>query len=313
MAYWHLISGGDASGGRRERVGENPKRTSHSHTYPTSAAVQEEGNGQRGDGGGAGGGRRSSTQMGKYMRKFRGATGEEVAAVEVTQVVGVRTRSRSAAATRGAVATKVQGASTRRRKALLPAPVGSAMGALRDSGSCYLQLRSRMLFMAPPPPPPTARAPAVEAAPPGAARGAPSTASSVDLAAQDRSLACRSDVAEAGGEHVHESSASDSGSGHDRERRESTPSSFLPGEVSDLESDLAGQKRSRPLPSATASTHQEATRPRMPPAAEIEEFFAAAEEAEAKRFAAKYNFDVVRGVPLDAGRFEWTPVVSSRS
>ncbi|XP_006647952.2 cyclin-dependent kinase inhibitor 1-like [Oryza brachyantha] len=262
--------------------------------------------------------------MGKYMRKFRGATGEEVAAVEVTQVVGVRTRSRSAAATRGAVATKVQGASTRRRKALLPAPVGSAMGALRDSGSCYLQLRSRMLFMAPPPPPPTARAPAVEAAAAVAGSGAPahavaglsrcsSTASSVDLAAQDRSLACRSDVAEAGGEHVHESSASDSGSGHDRERRESTPSSFLPGEVSDLESDLAGQKRSRPLPSATASTHQEATRPRMPPAAEIEEFFAAAEEAEAKRFAAKYNFDVVRGVPLDAGRFEWTPVVSSRS
>lgn len=49
----------------------------------------------------------------------------------------------------------------------------------------------------------------------------------------------------------------------------------------------------------------------MPPAAEIEEFFAAAEEAEAKRFASKYNFDVARGVPLDAGRFEWAPAVRS--
>jgi hypothetical protein len=24
----------------------------------------------------------------------------------------------------------------------------------------------------------------------------------------------------------------------------------------------------------------------------------------------RYNFDFVHGVPLDAGRFEWTPVVS---
>uniref|UniRef100_A0A0D9YYJ6 Cyclin-dependent kinase inhibitor domain-containing protein n=1 Tax=Oryza glumipatula TaxID=40148 RepID=A0A0D9YYJ6_9ORYZ len=262
--------------------------------------------------------------MGKYMRKFRGATGEELAAMEVTQVVGVRTRSRSAAAA-GATTTKVQAASaasTRRRKALLPtAVVGTTR---RDGGSCYLQLRSRMLFMAPPRPAPAARAPVVaEAA--GSGNGAAahaaaglsrcsSTASSVDAAAQDRSLAYRSDVAEAGSEHVPEGSASDSASGRDRERRETTPSSFLPGEVSDLESDLAGgQKRSRPLPSAATASAQQATRPKIPPAAEIEAFFAAAEEAEAKRFAAKYNFDVVRGVPLDAGRFEWTPVVSSRS
>ncbi|KAF0898241.1 hypothetical protein E2562_005836 [Oryza meyeriana var. granulata] len=259
--------------------------------------------------------------MGKYMRKFRGATGEEVAAMEVTQVVGVRTRSRSAAAA-GAVATKVQ-ASTRRRKALLPAVGSAVVGTRRDTGSCYLQLRSRMLFMAPPPPAPAVRAPVVEAAAAGAGNGAAahvvaglsrcsSTASSVDAVAQDRSLACRSDVAEAGSEPVPEGSASDSGSGRDRERRETTPSSFLPGEVSDPESDLAGQKRSRPPPLSATASAQEATRARrMPPAAEIEEFFAAAEEAEAKRFAAKYNFDVVRGVPLDAGRFEWTPVVSS--
>uniref|UniRef100_A0A0D9VLE1 Cyclin-dependent kinase inhibitor domain-containing protein n=1 Tax=Leersia perrieri TaxID=77586 RepID=A0A0D9VLE1_9ORYZ len=329
------------SGGTGERKGKGERiQRGTSHTYPsqlTSGAVRcrrrreflEKGKRpKKRDGGGAG----RERSMGKYMRKFRGATGEEVAAaaaaMEVTQVVGVRTRSRSAAATK-VHAVAAPASSSRRRnnnKQLLPAAVTRRADG---RGSCYLQLRSRMLFMAPPPPPArapvvveagsagngAAPAPARVAVAPGLSRCS-STASSVDVAgAQERGVACRSDVAEAGSEHVPEGSASDSGSGRDRERREATPSSFLPGEVSDLESDLAGQKRSRPLPSATATTSlQEATtRPRMPPAAEIEEFFAAAEKAEAKRFAAKYNFDVVRGVPLDAGRFEWTPVVSSRS
>lgn len=89
-------------------------------------------------------------------------------------------------------------------------------------------------------------------------------------------------------------------------RRETTPSSRAHGELSDLESDLAGHKTTgRSLPAATS-----AAQPIVPPAQEIEEFFAAAEAAQAKRFASKYNFDFVHGVPLDAGRFEWTPVVS---
>ena len=58
--------------------------------------------------------------------------------------------------------------------------------------------------------------------------------------------------------------------------------------MSDLESDLAVQNGCRSLPSATTSAQvQEAARARMPAAAEIEEFFAAAEDAEAKRFASK--------------------------
>lgn len=251
-------------------------------------------------------------QMGKYMRKCRGAAGEEVAAVEVTQVVGVRTRSRSAAVAGGGVAKLAP----RRKKA--PAPVDpAAAGAGGDGGSCYIHLRSRMLFMAPPPPQqqpsttPRAPTPAeaaracLQAAAAGLSRCS-STASSVDVGAQDRSHACRSDAAEViGGDHVPEVSASNSGSGPDRERRETTPSSRADGEVSDLESDLAGQKGAQQRPAATS-----ADRLVMPPAAEIEAFFKAAEEARAKRFAAKYNFDVVRGVPLDGGRFEWTPVVS---
>lgn len=131
------------------------------------------------------------------MRKCRGAAGEEVAAVEVTQVVGVRTRSRSAAAT--AVAGGVAKVAPRRNKALTPAANGepAAVGADGDGGSCYIHLRSRMLFMAPPQQP-SFLAPA-EAA--GAGQGAAalaaglsrcsSTASSVDVGAQDKSHACR--------------------------------------------------------------------------------------------------------------------------
>lgn len=253
------------------------------------------------------------------MRKCRGAVGDEVAAMEVTQAVGVRTRSRAAAVAK------------RTRRPLPPSPLRAASAAVaaaaspgggQTGGSCYLKLRSRMLFMAPPP---STSAPVKGAE---AGLGAPlpaglsrcsSTASSVDAssAAQDRTLPCRSDAAEAGSDNVRQGSASgnNSESGRDhRERRETTPSSrHLPGESSDLESDLAGRSGSRSLPSAltTSAQLQAAARARMPEAAEIEEFFAAAEEAEAKRFASKYNFDVARGVPLSAGRFEWSPAVTS--
>ncbi|XP_066319604.1 cyclin-dependent kinase inhibitor 1-like [Miscanthus floridulus] len=244
--------------------------------------------------------------MGKYMRsKCRGAAGEEVAAVEVTQVVGVRTRSRSAAAT-GRGVSKV---APRRKKALTPASVGAG----RDGGSCYIHLRSRMLFMALPQQQPSVLTPAdaAGAGHQGAALAAglsrcSSTESAVDVGGQNRSHACRSDAAEVGGDHAPDVSASNSGSGPDRERRETTPSSQAHGELSDLESDLAGYKTTgRSLPAATS-----AAQPIVPPAQEIEEFFAAAEAAQAKRFASKYNFDFVRGGPLDVGRFEWTPVVS---
>lgn len=43
---------------------------------------------------------------------------------------------------------------------------------------------------------------------------------------------------------------------------------------------------------------------RTPPSAEIEEFFAMSEKYEQKRFAEKYNFDIVRDMPLE-GRYQW--------
>ena len=49
------------------------------------------------------------------------------------------------------------------------------------------------------------------------------------------------------------------------------------------------QRRRYPdIPTTGAAFHL-AARARMPPAAEIEEFFAAAEKAEAERFAAKWK------------------------
>ncbi|CAN6246000.1 unnamed protein product [Urochloa humidicola] len=252
--------------------------------------------------------------MGKYMRKCRGAAGEEVAGVEVTQVVGVRTRSRSAAAAPVVVAGGVAKVAAARRKKALTPPTNEAAGeagaAGGDGGSCYIKLRSRTLFMAPPRAPVPAEG--VGAAGQGAAALAAglsrcsSTASSVDVGCRDRSLACRSDAAEVGGDHILEISTSNSGNDPGRERRETTPSSRVHGEVSDLESDLAGQKNGGQSSPATTSAAQLIT----PPADEIRAFFAAAEKAQAERFAAKYNFDVVRGVPIDGGRFEWTPVVS---
>uniref|UniRef100_A0ACD5Z5T1 Uncharacterized protein n=1 Tax=Avena sativa TaxID=4498 RepID=A0ACD5Z5T1_AVESA len=259
--------------------------------------------------------------MGKYIRKCRGAVGEEVAAMEVTQAVGVRTRSRAAAV-------------AKRRRPLPPSPLRASHAAAAaaaaasplqggESASCYLKLRSRMLFMAPPLSTPAPVHGAEAGHGPALAAGlsrCSSTASSVDAssAAQGRSQPCRSDAAEAGSgsDNIRQGSASnDSESGRGRERRETTPSSHqLPCDLSDLESDLAGQNRSRSVPSTLTSAQvQAAARARMPAAAEIEEFFAVAEEAEAKRFASKYNFNVARGVPLDAGRFEWAPAMSSSS
>ncbi|KAL5201536.1 hypothetical protein ABZP36_035890 [Zizania latifolia] len=46
---------------------------------------------------------------------------------------------------------------------------------------------------------------------------------------------------------------------------------------------------------------------RSPPEEEVEAFFAAAESSVARRFAAKYNYDVVKDAPMD-GRYEWVRI-----
>uniref|UniRef100_A0ACD5XYB6 Uncharacterized protein n=1 Tax=Avena sativa TaxID=4498 RepID=A0ACD5XYB6_AVESA len=248
--------------------------------------------------------------MEKYMRRKcgrGGAAGDGKAAPAV--VLGARTRSRAA------VAVPEQATPAKRRKqAAEEALPGGADGG-DASGGCYLHLRSRKLFM----PATSAVAVAVgeasaaasgEAVAVGISRCCSSTASStVDVAARERS----GGEAEARENVDVESSVSDSDCGG-RERRETTPSSRPAVDCSDLESSQATLERRRkrrrsPATTTTAAFHSQ-SRLRMPQAAEIDEFFAAAEKAQAERFADKYNFDVALGLPLSAGRFEWTPVAT---
>lgn len=51
-------------------------------------------------------------------------------------------------------------------------------------------------------------------------------------------------------------------------------------------------------------THLKFSAPKLPSAAQIEEFFTVAERHQQKRFAEKYNYDVVKDVPLE-GRYQW--------
>ncbi|CAL5087990.1 unnamed protein product [Urochloa decumbens] len=57
---------------------------------------------------------------------------------------------------------------------------------------------------------------------------------------------------------------------------------------------------------AAAGMPKKAKRVRPPPE-ELEAFLAAAESSFARRFAAKYNYDVVKDAPME-GRYEWVRV-----
>ncbi|XWS62886.1 hypothetical protein CRYUN_Cryun06bG0049100 [Craigia yunnanensis] len=71
--------------------------------------------------------------------------------------------------------------------------------------------------------------------------------------------------------------------------RETAPLSELSGDSEEMES-----PEKKPPPS-----------PAKPPSqAEIDEFFSVADKYEQKRFTEKYNYDIVKDVPLD-GRYQW--------
>ncbi|WOH04723.1 hypothetical protein DCAR_0624135 [Daucus carota subsp. sativus] len=55
------------------------------------------------------------------------------------------------------------------------------------------------------------------------------------------------------------------------------------------------------------TTKSKASSAQQPSMAEIEEFFSVAEKYEAKRFAEKYNFDIVKDVPLE-GKYQWVRI-----
>ncbi|KAL7598952.1 hypothetical protein Lser_V15G24686 [Lactuca serriola] len=60
-----------------------------------------------------------------------------------------------------------------------------------------------------------------------------------------------------------------------------------------------------PPPQAAATSRRKpVTVSNLPTAAEIDEFFSIAEKKEQKRFADKYNYDIVNDVPME-GRYQW--------
>ncbi|XP_028789597.1 cyclin-dependent kinase inhibitor 7-like [Neltuma alba] len=64
-----------------------------------------------------------------------------------------------------------------------------------------------------------------------------------------------------------------------------------------------------PVKSSTeASEHRKFAATKMAPEEEIEEFFAMAEKYEQKRFAEKYNYDIVKDMPLQ-GKYEWVRLI----
>ncbi|KAL3621165.1 hypothetical protein CASFOL_036077 [Castilleja foliolosa] len=84
--------------------------------------------------------------------------------------------------------------------------------------------------------------------------------------------------------------------------RECTPTSELYGDSEEilLQSLSTPKKKSLSPPENPRRKIVEIT----PSAAELDEFFAAAEEYDRKRFVEKYNFDIVKDVPLE-GKYQW--------
>ncbi|KAK4284678.1 hypothetical protein QN277_001476 [Acacia crassicarpa] len=60
--------------------------------------------------------------------------------------------------------------------------------------------------------------------------------------------------------------------------------------------------------SMDASENRKLPAAKMAPKEEIEEFFAMAEKHEQKRFAEKYNYDIVKDMPLQ-GKYEWVRLI----
>nr|GMC83349.1 cyclin-dependent kinase inhibitor 7-like isoform X2 [Ipomoea batatas]GME21429.1 cyclin-dependent kinase inhibitor 7-like isoform X2 [Ipomoea batatas] len=85
--------------------------------------------------------------------------------------------------------------------------------------------------------------------------------------------------------------------------RETTPTTELRRDsVTEMESSSTTKNVSM-----AATSPQKPSTMEMPSAEEIEEFFSAAEKYEQERFKQKYNYDVVKDVPLE-GRYEWVPL-----
>ncbi|XP_021679767.2 cyclin-dependent kinase inhibitor 7 isoform X2 [Hevea brasiliensis] len=84
----------------------------------------------------------------------------------------------------------------------------------------------------------------------------------------------------------------------DNKFRETTPSSEFYVDSGDMDPKAAVEGK-------TCRKNFPVVKTEMPTQAEIDEFFAAAEKEEQKRFAEKYNYDIAKDVPLEGGRYQW--------
>ncbi|XP_027105924.1 cyclin-dependent kinase inhibitor 7 [Coffea arabica] len=90
-----------------------------------------------------------------------------------------------------------------------------------------------------------------------------------------------------------------------RQFRETSPSSEICGGDSGIElMESISSTTTKKEESSRRNRQELKTKTCMPSAAEIEEFFAVAEKRQQKQFAEKYNYDIVKDVPLE-GRYEW--------
>ncbi|KAL7094501.1 hypothetical protein ACP275_11G107200 [Erythranthe tilingii] len=97
-----------------------------------------------------------------------------------------------------------------------------------------------------------------------------------------------------------EFSATSAGHSSDSRERETTP-------LSESEPDSAGELESTARPRETSNRRRSTAAEKMPSEAELEEFFAAAENNLHKQFTDKYNYDIVKDQPLE-GRYEWVQI-----
>ncbi|MFS7933419.1 putative cyclin-dependent kinase inhibitor [Helianthus anomalus] len=80
---------------------------------------------------------------------------------------------------------------------------------------------------------------------------------------------------------------------NNNKKKKTTPATATETVAVAVAEDEATSRRKPPAPAAM-----------MPCAAEIEEFFSKAEKYEQKRFVEKYNYDIVKDVPME-GKYQW--------
>ncbi|GMP31515.1 hypothetical protein CsSME_00005692 [Camellia sinensis var. sinensis] len=208
--------------------------------------------------------------MGKYMRKSKGIG--EIQVMEVAYV-GVRTRARALA-----MDAEPRSGTAKRRNVV----GGAGRGELKFSSS-LIQLRSRRRLVVTPADmerPISDRVPASCCSSNASSEFAKESLKIVDL--EENSVQLETSTCEF----------------NCRERREMAPSSQLQAESGELESSARLSE---------ANSGRRLTADKMPSETEIEEFFVAAEKSLQKQFTEKYNYDIVKDMPLE-GRYEWVRI-----